>query len=164
VAGLAPVITRKSKFRDFCSKTGFRPQLRHKAEEIIKALRNPFAANALDRQLQEGSVHMNHPQTLTRHRDIQNWVTARRGMPAIARVSSITGEVRARLALRFGKTRRPSALPDVDDGMSPVSWSSWLAELDRQQLALKVSEAGDDFEFVERREVTSRAPSGEQLN
>jgi hypothetical protein len=108
---------------------------------------------------------MNHPQTLTRHRDIQNWVTARRGMPAIARVSSITGEVRARLALRLGKTRRPpSALPDVDDGMSPVSWNSWLAELDRQHLALKVSGAGDDFEFVERREVTSSTPSGEQLN
>ena len=110
-------------------------------------------------------MHMNHPQTLTRHRDIQNWVTARRGMPAIARVSSSTGEVRARLALNFGRMRRaPSALPGVDDGLSPVSWKSWLAELDRQQLALKVAGAGDDFEFVERREATSVMPSIEHLN
>jgi hypothetical protein len=108
---------------------------------------------------------MNHPQTLTQHRDIQNWVTARRGMPAIARVSSSTGEVRARLALNFGRMRRaPSALPEVDDGMSPVSWKSWLAELDRQQLALKVSGAGDDFEFVERREVARSVAASDHLN
>lgn len=93
---------------------------------------------------------MNSTHTLTQHRDIQNWVTARRGMPAISRVPNSFGEMRARLALNFGKARRPpSTLPDVDDGMSPVSWSSWLAELDRQHLALKVSGA-DDFEFVER--------------
>ena len=111
-------------------------------------------------------MKMNHPQTLTQHRDIQNWVTARRGMPAIARVPSSTGEVRSRLALKFGKTRRPpSALPEVDDGMSPVSWNSWLAELDRQQLALQVSDAdGDDFEFVERRDVIRSTPAGDQLN
>jgi hypothetical protein len=108
---------------------------------------------------------MNYPQTLTRHRDIQNWVTARRGMPAIAHVPTITGEMRARLALSFSRMRRaPSALAGVDDGLSPVSWKSWLAELDRQQLALKVSSAGDDFEFVERGEVTRSAPSGDHLN
>lgn len=93
---------------------------------------------------------MNSTHTLVQHRDIQNWVTARRGMPAISRVPNSFGEMRARLALNFGKARRsPSALPNVDDGMSPVSWSSWLAELDRQRLALKVSST-DDFEFVER--------------
>jgi len=93
---------------------------------------------------------MNSTHTLTQHRDIQNWVTARRGMPAISRVPNSFGEMRARLALNFGRTRRPpSTLPEVDDGMSPVSWSSWLAELDRQRLALKVS-GTDDFEFVKR--------------
>lgn len=34
--------------------------------------------------------------------------------------------------------------------MSPVSWTAWLAELDRQQLALKVDLAADDFEIVGR--------------
>jgi hypothetical protein len=38
-----------------------------------------------------------------------------------------------------------------DDGMSPCSWTAWLAELDRQQLALQVDMAADGFELVERR-------------
>jgi hypothetical protein len=107
---------------------------------------------------------MTYAHTLTQHRDIQNWVTARRGMPAISRVPNRFGEMRARLALNFGKTRQsPTTLPQVDDGMSPVSWSSWLAELDRQHLALKVSGTGtDDFEFVERGSVASN--SGDPLN
>jgi hypothetical protein len=34
----------------------------------------------------------------------------------------------------------------------PVSWTAWLAELDRQQLALRVSENGEtEYELVERR-------------
>jgi hypothetical protein len=33
----------------------------------------------------------------------------------------------------------------------PVSWTAWLAELDRRHLALRVSDR--DFEFVERREL-----------
>jgi len=33
-----------------------------------------------------------------------------------------------------------------------VSWAAWLAELDRQQLALRVSENGEtEYEFVERK-------------
>jgi hypothetical protein len=104
---------------------------------------------------------MNPTQTLTRHRDIQNWVTARHGMPAIARVPTVSGEMRARLALSFNKARaRPANMPSIDDGMSPVSWSAWLAELDRQHLALKVS--NQDFEFVERQELGTRF--GETLN
>jgi hypothetical protein len=67
------------------------------------------------------------------------------------------------LALNFGKTRRPpSTLPGIDDGMSPVSWNSWLAELDRQHLALKVS-TSDDFEFVERRDAAG-SNYGDSLN
>jgi hypothetical protein len=43
-------------------------------------------------------------------------------------------------------------MPATDQGASPVSWSAWLAELDRQQLALRVSEDGEtDYEFVERK-------------
>jgi hypothetical protein len=99
---------------------------------------------------------MSHTQTLTRHRDIQNWVAARHGMPAISRVSNPMGEIRARLALSFDKPRtRPStSAPVVDDGMSPCSWNAWLAELDRQHLALKVStQKNPDFEFVELQDI-----------
>jgi hypothetical protein len=106
---------------------------------------------------------MNLTQTLIRHRDIQNWVTARQGMPAIARVPNSMGEMRARLALSFSKARtRPTTVPGMDDGMSPVSWNAWLAELDRQHLALKVSNQ-KDFEFVARQELEAQNP-GETLN
>jgi len=89
--------------------------------------------------------------TLTRHRDIRNWVTDRRGIPAIARVRNRFGEERAQLKLSFQKRNKPQ-IESQDDGMSPCSWTAWLAELDRQQLALKVDMAADDFEIVERRE------------
>jgi hypothetical protein len=39
-----------------------------------------------------------------------------------------------------------------NEGVSPCSWTAWLAELDRQQLALKVDMAADDFELVDRRQ------------
>lgn len=89
--------------------------------------------------------------TLTRHRDIQNWVTDRKGIPAIARVRNRFGEERAQLKLSFERKRK-ERLESQDDGMSPCSWTAWLAELDRQHLALKVDLAADDFELVERRE------------
>jgi hypothetical protein len=96
---------------------------------------------------------MNDKQTLIRHRDIQNWVSARQGMPAIARVRDNTGDMRARLSLSFERARKaPSYLGVEQDGLSPCSWAAWLAELDRQQLALRVSPQGEPtFEFVERR-------------
>jgi len=95
---------------------------------------------------------MRYQHTLMRHGEIQNWVKDHQGRPAIARVRDSFGEVRARLALRFDRTDRPLAAPSVDDGLSPVSWSAWLAELDRQNLALQVGDADQsDFEFVSRR-------------
>jgi hypothetical protein len=93
-----------------------------------------------------------HTQTLTRHRDIQKWVSTRRGLPAIRRVPDASGGIRARLAIAF-EHPRPHAprhlVPSLDDGMMPVSWTAWLAELDRQGLALKVTDE-EHFEFVER--------------
>ena len=90
---------------------------------------------------------------LTRHRDIQNWVTDRHGTPAIARVRNRFGEERAQLRLSFQKHERDKTdLASQDDGMSPCSWTAWLAELDRQQLALKVDPAANDCELVKRRE------------
>lgn len=95
---------------------------------------------------------MTQAHTLTRHRDIQAWVSDRRGMPAMVRAHNKFGEMRARLALRFEAMGRPRAMPEVDQGASPVSWTAWLAELDRQQLALRVSENGDtEYELIERK-------------
>lgn len=95
---------------------------------------------------------MTHAHTLTRHRDIQAWVIERRGLPALVRAPNSFGEMRSRLALKFSRPAPSAGIPGVDQGASPVSWSAWLAELDRQQLALRVSEDGDtEYEFVERK-------------
>ena len=94
---------------------------------------------------------MTQLHTLTRHRDIQNWVTDRHGIPAIARVRNQFGEEHAQLKLSFQK-RAKRQIESQDDGMSPCSWTAWLAELDRQQLALKVDPAADAFELIERHE------------
>lgn len=95
---------------------------------------------------------MTHAHTLTRHRDIQAWVAERRGQPAMVRGPNSFGEFRARLALRFGRVPRPEGMPEIDQGASPVSWAAWLAELDRQQLALRVSEDTEPgYEFVARK-------------
>ena len=94
---------------------------------------------------------MTQIHTLTRHRDIQNWVTDRHGIPAIARVRNRFGEEHAQLKLSFQK-RAKRQIESQDDGMSPCSWTAWLAELDRQQLGLKVDLAADVFELVDRRQ------------
>lgn len=94
---------------------------------------------------------MTQIHTLTRHRDIQNWVTDRHGIPAIARVRNRFGEESAQLKLSFERPERKNR-SSQDDGMSPCSWTAWLAELDRQQLALKVDLMADDFELVDRRQ------------
>ena len=95
-------------------------------------------------------------QTLTRHRDIRKWVDRNQGTPAIKREPNLFGRIEARLALKFGHHRPSPALqqPTVDDGLSPVSWTAWLAELDRRQLALRITDRRQPaFEFVERGEL-----------
>lgn len=98
---------------------------------------------------------MKNRQTLTEHQAIRNWVANRKGMPAIRRIPNRLGEVRSRLALNFPHPHAaPAGMPTQDDGISPCSWSAWLAELDRQKLALKVlDEKQPDFEFIERKEL-----------
>jgi hypothetical protein len=104
----------------------------------------------------DGHSKSRHEQTLTRHRDIQAWALQRNGAPAIVRSPDRMGQMRARLALRFADLARPRGMPQVDpqvdQGASPVSWSAWFAELDRQQLALRVS-ADDEtgYELIERK-------------
>src|SRR5690606_20154242 len=92
--------------------------------------------------------------TLTHHRDIQSWVNSNRGRPAIRRVPNSYGRMEARLALAFAshEPSRKFGMTPVDDGLSPCSWTAWLAELDRQRLALRVSDARTDYELVERKD------------
>ncbi len=91
--------------------------------------------------------------TLTRHQDIQKWVAGRRGLPAIRRVPDSSGTVRSRLTLNFsGRRPAPVSTPSQDDGIVPVSWTAWLAELDRQHLALRVGQ-DENYEFVERKDL-----------
>lgn len=92
--------------------------------------------------------------TLTRHRDIRNWVDRYQGTPAIRREPNLLGRVEPRLAIKFGTRPSPVEPPTVDDGLSPCSWTAWLAELDRRQLALRVVDRKQPaFEFVERGEL-----------
>ncbi len=91
---------------------------------------------------------MTQSHMLTRHRDIQNWVSDRKGTPAIARVRDRFGQARAQLKLRFAEKQKMADV-SVEDGMSPCSWTAWFAELDRQQLALRVEPTGG-FELVSR--------------
>lgn len=93
--------------------------------------------------------------TLVTHADIQKWVSSRRGLPAIRRVLDATGNVKSKLTLSFGRAHAIfTEAPSLDDGLSPVSWAAWLAELDRQNLALRVTgETQPSYEFVERREL-----------
>ena len=90
--------------------------------------------------------------TLVTHGDIQKWVSAHHGQPAIKRVPDPTGQVRSRLTLTFSRRTAPENMPGMDEGLSPVSWSAWLAELDRQNLALRI-ETEDRFELIDKREL-----------
>ena len=92
---------------------------------------------------------MDNTHMLTKHRDIQNWVSDHQGIPAIAKVRDRMGAQRSKLAIRFANLETAPERKTVDDGLSPVAWSAWLAELDRQGLALKVGQR-TEFEFVER--------------
>jgi hypothetical protein len=88
------------------------------------------------------------------HSDIQKWVNARKGRPAIRQVHDKMGRTEARLELSFESHVHVDERPGQDEGMSPCSWTAWLAELDRQHLALRVSDkALPAFEFVERGEL-----------
>jgi hypothetical protein len=93
-------------------------------------------------------------QTLVSHRDIQNWVSKRRGMPAFSRIPDRFGEVRARLTLNFPRHQVMTRTPTLDDGVSPCSWTAWLAELDRQELALRVDgDVSTRFELVAKHDL-----------
>lgn len=91
---------------------------------------------------------------LTGHRDIRRWAEARQAQPALALAHTRNGELRRRLALRFAMLApTPVGLAAESEGMTPCSWTAWLAELDRQNLALRVPDVDNgDVEFVVRTE------------
>lgn len=93
-------------------------------------------------------------KTLTGHRDIRSWAEARHAQPALALAHGRNGELRRRLALRFAISTKAPAIPAAEsEGMTPCSWTAWLAELDRQNLALRVRDVDNDaVEFVTRGE------------
>lgn len=94
---------------------------------------------------------MKPTHTLTRHHDIRKWVAERHGAPALRRVPDRFGGLSASLTLKLARSpQRPRLAPSQDDGITPCSWTAWLAELDRQNLALRVSDQGG-FEFIDRR-------------
>jgi hypothetical protein len=91
-------------------------------------------------------------QTLVAHGDIQKWASAHKGQPAVRRVPDASGNLCSRLTLRFSHHTAPADMPGLDEGVSPVSWAAWLAELDRQNLALRVGRS-ERFELIDRREL-----------
>lgn len=77
---------------------------------------------------------------LTAHHDIRAWVLEQHGCPAIALTRDRDGAEKAQLRLKFVRYGDEEAL---DGQTTPCSWTAWLAELDRQQLALRVDPSGD---------------------
>jgi hypothetical protein len=105
-----------------------------------------FAAPVV-RWVEKGRLHaMFRGQFLTAHSAIQSWVADQNGCPAVARVRDHYGDEKAQLRLKFMRFGDEEAL---DGETSPCSWKAWLAELDRQQLALKIEPTGD-FSLVPR--------------
>ena len=93
-------------------------------------------------------------QTLISPTEIRRWASDRNGQPALRRDPDSSGGMTPRLALNFAHKRAPDRMSSVDDGVSPVSWTAWLAELERQKLALKVTEGPDEaYELVPRSEL-----------
>lgn len=94
---------------------------------------------------------------LTDHPEIRQWAEARNGSPMLMDVPSGTGS-RTLLQLTFGQHALNAQNEGPDravGGYQLVTWDDWLAELERQQLALKVNDEqpgrlDNEFEFVSR--------------
>lgn len=87
------------------------------------------------------------------HAGIRGWAAARSGKPAIGQRPG-RGAARNFLQITFGG--------GVVDGKhaDPVSWETWLTELDRQHLALRVIDEAPgldaDFELIDRDQTVQR--------
>lgn len=94
---------------------------------------------------------------LTKHQDIRRWAEARSGSPALSEVPHGTHSHTV-LRLVFDQRLMNSGENDNADrpnALELVGWDDWLAEFDKQKLALKVDDEApglldSDHEFVAR--------------
>jgi len=91
-------------------------------------------------------------QYLTAHDDVRAWATARAGTPAFAATPNPTdspGDQPPLLRLAFGQdivNGDGGEGADRMDGLQSVGWEDWLAEFDRQNLALTVPGPEDNVD------------------
>lgn len=91
-------------------------------------------------------------RVLTKAEDIRQWVEARGGYPILLEMPDGTGS-RTLLQLTFGQhllNADENEGPDRPSGYELVSWADWMAELEAQGLALKVSDdpsGGNEQEY-----------------
>jgi hypothetical protein len=98
------------------------------------------------------------PKTLTKPAEIRQWVEARAGAPMSMDVPDGTGDSRTLLNITFGQhalNADENEGPDRLTGFELSGWEDWLAELDRQGLAIRVRDdqpgtLDNGFEFVAR--------------
>jgi hypothetical protein len=97
-------------------------------------------------------------RVLSKGDDIREWAEARGGSPMVADIPDPTGD-RMLLQISFGQHYLNADTNEGPDratgGFRLVSWDEWLAELDRQDLAIKVNDdmpgvLDNDFRFVDR--------------
>jgi len=92
------------------------------------------------------------------HEAVKLWAEARGGSPMMEDQPDGRGGTRSVLQITFGQhalNADENEGPDRLGGFELVSWDDWLAEFDRQGLALKVNDEvpgseDNDFEFVAR--------------
>ncbi|HET7717339.1 MAG TPA: hypothetical protein VFK86_17090 [Bauldia sp.] len=98
------------------------------------------------------------PKTLTKPDDIRRWAEARAGAPMSMDMPDGSGDTRTLLNITFGQhalNADENEGPDRLTGFELTSWEDWLAELDRQGLAIRVRDEqpgtlDNEFEFVSR--------------
>ena len=92
-------------------------------------------------------------QILTDRRAIREWVEARAGNPVLMDMRDGTG-TRTVLQLTFGQdslNADGNEGPDRVDGFQLVSWEEWFAALEKNGLALEVTDdpaGGNEAEFT----------------
>ncbi len=97
------------------------------------------------------------PRILHRHEDIRDWAIARGGAPMLESIPDGSHD-QVLLQLTFGQhalNADTNEGPDPISGYELVGWDEWLAELERQKLALKVNDVvpgalDHGYEFVPR--------------
>jgi hypothetical protein len=102
--------------------------------------------------------------------DIREWAAARGGSPMVADIPDPTGD-RMLLQISFGQHFLNADMNEGPDratgGFRLVSWDEWLAELDRQDLAIKINDEmpgvlDNDFRFVDRDGDGETTPAAQQ--